>query len=108
MTIDSTVKRTEALPFVARAGLCIVLACFGFVLGIGLFLLIPVIGLFLGPIVVLGSVSMLFVMFINEPSFSANCPYCGVSGDAGNPGAVTKCRHCKNRFVHRDGLLWKI
>lgn len=107
MEIDSTVTKKEAPPFLERAGLSFLTASFAFFTGL-ILLFVPLIGWIIGPIVMIASLFTLGNMFSAKPSYVGNCPYCGCSVDAGNPGTVTKCLMCKNRFVHRDGQLWKI
>jgi len=111
MTIDNIVTKID-LPgwfeIFAGGGLTAVIL---FSVGI-LFLAVPVIGLILGPAMMLtaGLVAITHVglMFRHKHGYAGHCPHCGASVDAGEPGSVGECGDCQNKFVHRDNHLWEI
>jgi len=111
MTIDSTVKRINPPGFVEMLAGGELAALIIFSVGVFL-MVVPVIGWLAGPalmiVAVLVGIAHVVGIFEKKPGYAGHCPYCGADAIAGDPGSVSKCDECKNRFVHREGRLWKV
>lgn len=77
------------------------------ILGVALIMLIPIIGLFFGPALIIAGVIMPIVMLSAR---KGECPYCGgvIMSTMGKKVRSEVCPTCKKRVLVKDGIITKI